>query len=72
MRHDERIKDIRAQIDADTLELHYAQGNVEMAVEALAELKYEKDIKIRNNDIPLEDRPSGCCACCSSQYFSFS
>ena len=27
-----------------------------MAVEALAELKYEKDIKIRNNDIPLEDR----------------
>ena len=67
MPHDERIKDIRAQIDADTLELHYAQGNVEMAVEALAELKYEKDIKIRNNDIPLE----GCCACCSSQYFSF-
>lgn len=56
MPHDERIKDIRAQIDADTLELHYAQGNVEMAVEALAELKYEKDIKIRNNDIPLEDR----------------
>lgn len=35
MPHDERIKDIRAQIDADTLELHYAQGNVEMAVEAL-------------------------------------
>lgn len=56
MPHDERIKDIRAQIDADTLELHYAQGNVEMAVEALAELKYEKDIKIKNNDIPLEDR----------------
>ena len=27
-----------------------------MAVEALAELKYEKDIKIKNNDIPLEDR----------------
>ena len=49
MPHDERIKDIRAQIDADTLELHYAQGNV-------AELKYEKDIKIKNNDIPLEDR----------------
>lgn len=56
MPYDERIKDIRAQIDADTLELHYAQGNVEMAVEALAELKYEKDIKIKNNDIPLEDR----------------
>ena len=54
--HEERIKDIREQIDADTLELHYAQGNVEMAVEALAELKYEKDIKIKNNDIPLEDR----------------
>ena len=49
MPHDERIKDIRAQIDADTLELHYAQGNVD-------ELKYEKDIKIKNNDIPLEDR----------------
>ena len=54
--HEERIKDIREQIDADTLELHYAQGNVEMAVEALAELKYEKNIKIKNNDIPLEDR----------------
>ena len=44
--HEERIKDIR----------DYAQGNVEMAVEALTELKYEKDIKIKNNDIPLEDR----------------
>lgn len=65
------IKDIRAQIDADTLELHYAQGNVEMAVEALAELKYEKDIKIKNNDVPLEVVQAIVAACCSSQYFSF-
>ena len=45
--HEERIKDIREQIDADTLELHYAQGNVEMAVEALAELKYEKASRLK-------------------------
>lgn len=56
LRGSDRTDKFVSMIDADTLELHYAQGNVEMAVEALAELKYEKDIKIKNNDIPLEDR----------------
>ena len=53
---EERVKAIRDQIDAGTLECRYAPSLVETTVRALSELKYVKSVKIKGTDIPQEDR----------------